>query len=59
MIGTLWFTANEIALVQAILPGVDLTRCENSWYYARHECTSEDPCRMHRVVQILLRACAG
>jgi hypothetical protein len=56
MIGTLWFTANEIALVQAILPGVDLTRCENSWYYARHECTSEDPCRMHRVVQILLRA---
>ena len=52
---TLWFTADEIATVQALLPGVDLTRCDNSGYFAREECTPEHPCRIHRVVQILLR----
>ena len=59
MSDTLWFTAVEIARVQAILPGVDLTRCDDSGYlkYAvsgdDRECTPEHPCRIHRVVQLL------
>jgi len=61
MTGALWFTADEIAAVQAMLPGVDLTRCDDSGYFAREEwgeweeCTHAHPCRIHRVVQILLR----